>query len=471
MSWQAKLATLSLDELRQLASSLNLPCESASKDSLCCQLKKRLKSDSKAQKLLLGFFVATNESSHAKVASKEKPTKVPETTEDRLKKSVASLREELKKSKKEQTALKTQLKSSRREAGKLGEQMAALSKRNEALQEEVASLKGKVARASHPKEATVRDSSALFARTQEVAKLRQEVKELSKKVSFLSRKKGEKLSAQEARLKKRLQKLEQDCKELQAKKRRLEDGGLAKGSYIGTYLRQDKGGVIVAQGQKDLFTDQFFLDSEQVLVCARKKSQKVRSCDQRQKSEIFAVVKERDGELFVADKLLIGKCKAELVVKAIYFKGEEKATLERVLNDKEVINRLLGEKPKKLRKKASKSKSKPKRQEKPGKSAKVLIVGGDRVGPAYVAELAQRSIKAQWYSGFGGLLGRERGLGGVSLVLLILSQASHTMVASVEEAARLANCLLVKTMSRGKKKVADIIEKELNKVTSFPDDD
>ena len=509
MNWQAKLAALSWDELRQLAHSMAIDTSSVqSKDDLCRHLKKKLKKDGRAQKLLLGFFVAhggnDGTSSHeagsasSSTASNDldngSTQKTQKRREENLLKSANDLRKELKGSKKENERLATELKKSRREAGLLGEQMATLRKEKKEYEEQIAALKRQLAAAtkfhtathSPPREA---NSDALFSRTQEVTQLRQEVKELRKKVSHLSRKRKDRTKQDEARLEKRKAQLEKDCKGLKEEKRRLRESSVPKGSYVGTFFLASSGGLVVAPSRADLFIDDIYVVGEQILVTPTKKGFKVRSCDGRKKEELFGVVEDREGTLFVGKIAVIGDCHPGDIVKARFFQGEERATVERVLNERDIVNRLLGKKAERKRTGASERRASRQPQpstsqsstsqssksktttSKPTKSNQVLIVGGDRVGSAYVDELAQRSIKASWYSGFGGLLGRERGLGGVSLVLLILSQASHTMVASVEEAARLAGCKLVKTMNRGKKKVADIIEKELNNLTSIPDDE
>lgn len=80
---------------------------------------------------------------------------------------------------------------------------------------------------------------------------------------------------------------------------------------------------------------------------------------------------------------------------------------------------------------------------------RVLIVGGDAVGPAYREKLAHHNLDVEWISGFVGLGGARQGIGDVSAVVIVLKQVSHTMLREITAAARDAKVPLLYSSRRG----------------------
>ncbi|MBF0499304.1 MAG: hypothetical protein HQM09_04185 [Candidatus Riflebacteria bacterium] len=67
---------------------------------------------------------------------------------------------------------------------------------------------------------------------------------------------------------------------------------------------------------------------------------------------------------------------------------------------------------------------------------RVLIVGGDAVGPHYRESLARHHLDVTWISGFESLGAMRAGLGDARLALVVLKQTSHTLLRELLPAAR-----------------------------------
>ncbi|HEY9071905.1 MAG TPA: hypothetical protein VIV61_16720 [Candidatus Ozemobacteraceae bacterium] len=80
---------------------------------------------------------------------------------------------------------------------------------------------------------------------------------------------------------------------------------------------------------------------------------------------------------------------------------------------------------------------------------RILIVGGDAVGSAYRDVLARHRLDVEWMSGFVGLGGAMQGFGGVSAVVVILKQISHTLLRELTIALRGSRIPLLFATKRG----------------------
>ncbi|HOY66752.1 MAG TPA: hypothetical protein PLP29_07665 [Candidatus Ozemobacteraceae bacterium] len=80
---------------------------------------------------------------------------------------------------------------------------------------------------------------------------------------------------------------------------------------------------------------------------------------------------------------------------------------------------------------------------------RILIVGGDAVGTAYRDVLGRHRLEVEWMSGFVGLGGAARGFGGVSAVVVILKQISHTLLRELTNALRGSGIPLLFAPKRG----------------------